>query len=410
MFSQFFQRKLTPQRFAALFLKQMQALPGIEGLRYVEADFAICYRQSGNSSEQRTFLRNAYTDALKQPGQHQAVITGYLKSLPMQAAMDEPRSFAQALPHLMPMLRDQAFLGLTHLQMQLMDGESSAIPSRQIAGAVHIALVEDTEHSVSSVNNKALQAWGVDFEEALAAATANLRERTTDQFAQIAPGLFQSTWSDVYDATRLLLPDMLHRLPILGHPVVAVPSRNHLLVAGSKDAAALSRLVDITVEVLDEDTRPLSATLLAHVDGAWSVADEAWQNHPKMRQVRLRMQHDDYAQQLPLLEKWLEQQGSDDFVAAHALIRPKDAQDWLSFSQWTGGVHGLLPVAEYLLLLLPETKETIFVPWPRALEIAGALMQQHTFWPLRYRVDAFPDEAQLAALRQHHVKLLDTAA
>ncbi|MFX6857792.1 hypothetical protein ABTH71_20850, partial [Acinetobacter baumannii] len=59
----------------------------------------------------------------------------------------------------------------------------------------------------------------------------------------------------------MLLTDLLYRLPLRGDPVVAVPSRNHLLVCGAKDASALERMASLVSQALETETRPSSPNL-----------------------------------------------------------------------------------------------------------------------------------------------------
>ncbi len=126
---------------------------------------------------------------------------------------------------------------------------------------------------------------------------------------ELAPGLYGSQWHDTYDATRILLTDLLRKLPLSGDLVVAAPTRTHLLVAGSDNRPALAALISTAVQLLDSDPKPLSADVLQFSSNRWT---ESWLcNAPDLVNARCKLLQRDYAQQKDLLDQLNQASGTD---------------------------------------------------------------------------------------------------
>ncbi|MBB3229179.1 hypothetical protein FHW69_003833 [Luteibacter sp. Sphag1AF] len=72
-------------------------------------------------------------------------------------------------------------------------------------------------------------------------------------------------------------------------------------------------------------------------------------------------------------------------------------------AQFTRGVTTLLPKADYVWFYSPESRETVSIPWQDAETVLPMLLTESSYYPELFLVSDFPNEDQLAALRQSAV-------
>ena len=114
-----------------------------------------------------------------------------------------------------------------------------------------------------------------------------------------------SNTGDSYDATRLILTNLIEQLEVEGTPVAMVPNRNTLLVTGSESEVGVKMMVELASRELMENARPLIATALIFRDGQW----EDWQvpeDHPSWEDYRrcvLGFQQFEYDNQKKMLDQ-----------------------------------------------------------------------------------------------------------
>ncbi|NHZ94439.1 hypothetical protein [Massilia sp. CCM 8734] len=89
-----------------------------------------------------------------------------------------------------------------------------------------------------------LMEWGVSVEDGLAAASDNLRGRSVTNFDEVVPGVFLSAWNDSYDSSRLLFPDIVHRLNLGAEPVMMMPTRSRLIATSAHKLAGMLAMVE----------------------------------------------------------------------------------------------------------------------------------------------------------------------
>jgi hypothetical protein len=271
-----------------------------------------------------------------------------------------------------------------------------------------LALVLDWESSTSTVSRKSLSDWGVDADDAFVRALGNLRDRTSDAGMERHGGMWISTWNDVYDASRALLTDMIHRLPVHGEPVAVIPARNNLFVTGSLDDEGIARMAALAADVLETDTRPLSGQLLILRDGTWAPfngnvpADTA----RRLSLARYRRLIGIYDDQKALLEKIHEKDRVDVFVASYEAAQDTDTGKITGSAQWTRGVSTLLPHCDELWLFCDLRNEVLNIAWDDAVRyIPGLAGPVDDLQPPRFLLNDFPDDATYDALKRVAVRV-----
>jgi uncharacterized protein YtpQ (UPF0354 family) len=344
------------------------------------------------------YLHNAYADYCKaKKADRRAVVLKYVQ---VTRAVEIPDDYALAKKSLLPVIRNKADASVLDLMLKAEHAEvrpnEVAIP---LAGNVVIAIGYDTEHTMMRVMEYQLVKWGISEEDVLAASIENLRDRSADQFERLGPGCWISTWGDYYDPSRLLLQDMIRRLPVKGEPVVLAPSPHRLLVTGANDEPGLALLAKLGTEMLESETKKLSGTALQLKGDTWQAFDIDGVVCPELADLQRRFLDYDYAQQKDLLDTLHEKTGDDIFVGTYLLYRKKDSLRLASNSVWTKGALTYLPVADRLTFVIPEPNEVIVVPWQAAVAIVAHQMTPLDLYPERFKVTEFPNAEQLVKLR-----------
>jgi hypothetical protein len=253
-----------------------------------------------------------------------------------------------------------------------------------------------------------LEKWGVTFYEAAESARENLQQMGEVSFASLqnegGEGVYISANGDNYDASRLVMLDLVRKMPVRGDIIAMVPNRDTLVVTGSDDPAGLEIMAKIAEDSFQKP-RPISTVALHLVGDEW----ESWlpeADSPlfdKFHELRLRTIGMEYNDQKELLDQIHSQSGENVFVASFSAIKRKENGRITSYSVWSEGVDTLLPETDDILLLRPdaETKDVKLMAassFERVQEITGDLMQPTGTYPERYRVLEFPTEEQLAAI------------
>jgi hypothetical protein len=221
-------------------------------------------------------------------------------------------------------------------------------------------------------------------------------------------GIWISTWNDVYDASRMLLTDMIHRLPVHGEPVAVIPCRDKLFVTGSLDDEGVALIATLAAGILEEETRPLSGQLLVLRSGAWipfqgKVPTETARRLNVARYKRLIGTYDD---QKTLLEKVHEKEGADVFVATYHAVEQTDTGRITGSAQWTRDVLTLLPRCDELWLFCDQRKEVLEIGWDDAVAYIPELATPvDDLDPPRFRLTDFPDDATYDALKRRAVRI-----
>jgi hypothetical protein len=311
------------------------------------------------------------------------------------AAADRASAESIGTDALLPELRSWWSFAGEALTDRVFGTETPCAPAVSHVGSdLGVALV--AAHA-GAVTGAQLLAGGLEPEAALSIALDNLRPRSAPAFDLLRPGLFASQWRDGHDASRLLFPDLVTALPVKGDPVVLVPTRNTLLVAGADDMNALLALADAAAETLSTTDQPLSARPLRLRDGKWTDfeldAEALAPFYDLMRGQWTR----EYAEQKQLLDQLHAQSGDDIVVAAYAPMQNRHTGKPFCMTFWVDGFVNLLPRADSVVL--KSAAEVMVVPWRAATAVIGHRLAPTDDYPIRYRAESFPNAAELEQLR-----------
>jgi len=302
----------------------------------------------------------------------------------------EPISLQGALPWVAPKVRPR----FMYEALSLRPGNPGPV-FQPLAGIFAVSLVLDLPEGELDVGGADLARWNVDFDRLMQKARSNLLARGGEEgFQRMGPGRYRSKWEDNLDGSRLLLPGILRRLALEGDPVVLLPNRDTLLVAGSEDPASLQWALEGALEFLNEDPSSLNACPLRLRNYQWEPfrAREEHPVCPLLIRVERRRLMEEYARQKTLLDRRHGEAGKAITVAPlHLEQIPGGAA--ASFTAWSPGMgEAWLPVADRLRLAwdLGGERGRAWVPWEKVQDGLSHLLEPVGLFPERYRFKAHP--------------------
>jgi hypothetical protein len=255
----------------------------------------------------------------------------------------------------------------------------------------------DLPESLVYLNDEHFSNWGVSFDESLDVALDNLRTIGRDGLVEATPGFWVSPWHDGFDASRILLPDVIERCNVNGHHVAFCANRDTLIVTGSEDTRNLAWMASRVEGALAGPAFLSGIPTLVTSDRSTPFALP--QEHPfshRFQSLAHLTMVGDYERQGKLLGTSYADKGDEVFVARVLVTRNPD---WATTSTWTAGVDTLLPktqVIGFTTLSKDLTSGTVLAgEWDRVREVVGDLMEPLGFYPERYRVRSFPTSEQL---------------
>jgi hypothetical protein len=319
-----------------------------------------------------------------------------------------PADFEDVHPDLLPVVRSRFYLESVTLQSQVRGGDDFPVPQQLVGDHLSLSLVYDLPSAMRSIIQDDLDKWGVTFYEAVEAARRNLEQMGNISFASLqndaGEGVYFSATGDNYDASRLVMLDLVRKFQVRGDYIAMVPNRDTLVVTGSEDEAGLGVMIKVAEDSFDKP-RPISTVALRLEGDGW----ESWLPPPgsplyaKFHELRVRTLGMEYNDQKELLDKLHETTNEELFVATYTAVQHKESGRISSYSVWADGVPTLLPETDDVLLLRgdPQADDIQVVasgPFGRVREVAGDLMRPLGIYPERYQLREFPTAQQLAAI------------
>jgi hypothetical protein len=399
LLDRFFSKSVSREDFAKLVIKALEGR-GASDIQFDPEDFSVRVGSLDNT----LYLSNAFTDYTSAEKQERdAVILRYVTSF--TAPRKSPKTYAEALPNLMPVVRDPAYYALSSLMFRAKGGDSAKLKTSPIPIAEGLvgSLAIDSAEAISYASDSTLKDWNVTLADAFPKALENLRDHSPfEALKQLAPGLFLGEWGDSYESARILLPDLLHRLILNGDPLVFIPNRNELWVTGQYDTANISAILKFAEESHFSRGHSLSPNFYVRANDAWKLhIPEDPAQRRQWEEIKYKREATDYEQQKGYLDSMFELEKRDIFVAPYRVYLQDDGQ-LFSRSIWSNGVDTLLPKTDRVVLGIDVQKKMMReASWDSLAAVVGNLMELETdsaFYPVRYRVQKFPDEAQLAQL------------
>lgn len=393
----FFRKPPDRANFARLMERALRDAGETRPIRFDAQEFRLSV---GGERGLQCYLGNIYDEYVKsRVRDRESTVKRFAQAYRQAGSLpDTLGRWEDARPRLLPRLRERMYLENRRLTFETQGKVIAELPFRPIGDHLGATLVYDLPDSMLEITHDGLQKWEVSFDDALEAARDNLWEISKDRLLPIRPGLWRSPWADNYDASRLLLHDLVWQFPVKGSHVAVVPNRDTLLVTGSDDAEGLLEILARALKAF-ESPRPMGARLLFLAGSRWTPL-ELPPEHPAYaawKRAELLSYAADCAEQKTLLDGLHQKKDVDLFVATFNATERADTGELSSYAVWSEGVPTLLPRADRIAFVRRD-KVLGMAPWERVLEGCAGLMTPQGSYPERWRVDAFPGDASVQAL------------
>jgi len=240
------------------------ALPGFK----VEiTDKLQIHIKNDAGQESTAFLDNAYNQYLGDPDARQKIIdtmvAAYVESMAADTAPLNPQN-------IIPIIKDRSWLA----EIRKNIAERAEKPTElqvfeDFNDELVIVYAEDTPTSMRYFGPADLEKAGLKREQLRALAVENLL-RILPEIERHDGDLFSMlTAGGNYEASLLLIDKLWSggNFKVEGDIVVAVPSRDLLLVTGSRNAAGVARLREIAQQIISEGSYTLTDALFVYRDG-----------------------------------------------------------------------------------------------------------------------------------------------
>jgi hypothetical protein len=383
-------------KFAKLVMDGIRKAGETGKVLYDPVEFVV---HAEDSKGVRLFLGNAYQEYCAVPKANRPkILNAYVRGWFLASRRELPDEFEALAPDLLPSVRSRSYYELERLRSQCTGSGVKNVPYQAIGDELAVGLVYDFSDSMQYINQEDLDKWGVTFYVALESARQNLQER---EHSFIGPaegeGVYVSAAQDDYDASRLVLLDLIQKLPVKGDPIAMVPNRGTLIVSGADDLDSLPAVLAMAKDSLKEPRSTTGAVL--RLDGDDWVPWLPPQDHPlheEFRMLRFQTTAQDYGEQKRLLDLLHERTGEDVFVASYTAMQNKETGRTTTYCVWSP-VPSLLPRTD-LIAFVQENEKPVLASWEEVARVAGHLMEPLDMYPERYRVGVFPGPEQLAAM------------
>ena len=253
-----------PAAFAQDYIAQLRRIkPEAKAKVVGELELEILF--PGCSEPLRAFLDNAFRDYSQSPKDKNAILARYV------GALAESRASA-ATPidpaRILPVIRDREFVEQAG-QLPRNGGKPIEVASEQLNDDLYVMYVADSEHSVRYLSEADLAEAKVDRANLRNQSMENLRRLYPEMQMMGAEGLYMIRLDGTYESS-LLLSEKLWESPELkvkGEFLVAVPSRDVLVISGTLEREALETMRKIVAEVSATASYRISPRLFIRRDG-----------------------------------------------------------------------------------------------------------------------------------------------
>lgn len=228
---------LEPESFAKLAETRLSQAAGITMHRRAGL---TCILRTGQS-DLHFDLSNFYASYQARPDQLEAVLQTLVRSAQGYGQARHLTSFAQLRERVLPILKPLALLATVH------ERQLPMLVYRPFLADLMICYVVDEPSSLAYLNEQHLERWEIAEHDLYVQALANLRVRTIERGSYTVTGsganrLVILNTQDGFDATRLLLPDLIERwgAELPGRLVIGIPDRDFMIIFSDTDRSVLA--------------------------------------------------------------------------------------------------------------------------------------------------------------------------
>ena len=263
---------MTAEQFGAYMEKRLTLYDEVELLDREGMEL----RLRVNGADVVADLGNFYVAYNRDPAQLDVVVQNFARTLlgiqPDRATSDYVELSGRVYPILKPI----------EMLAEVRERKLPMLAYREFLADLMIAYVIDEERSFAYINEDHLERWGISVQDLHEQAIENLRRRTDDRVTYTTVGageqqLFIFNSGDGYDATRLLLADVLAdwAKEVPGRLVIGIPNRDFLIAFSDANSEVLRGVAAQVQSDAAQREYGLTEQLFTLVNGV--VREYAWE-------------------------------------------------------------------------------------------------------------------------------------
>ncbi len=260
---------LTAARFADAYVAKLRlADPSLSIERIGELELRVGGEQEDGCS---VFLDNAYKEYGLAPEDLDEVLDRYIQST--LETIRAPDSGVIDITRIVPVIKDVAYP--VEVRKSLIEAGRNTDKLdffyETLNGHLLVFYALDTERNIRYLGREDIDSLGLQPGELRTRAVKNLGGLLPEIEKHGNAGAFMVTAGGAYEASLLLFDSIwsTDTFNVDGEIVVAIPSRDLLLVTGSRDSDGLKRLRKAAVETVQEGSYPLTPELFVRRDDKW---------------------------------------------------------------------------------------------------------------------------------------------
>lgn len=258
----FFKKKLLSEtEFSEKFAKQLTKK--VKGLKIISIN-ELEVKSEFNEGKHQHFLNNAYSEYINDPKFIKEIIEKYVKGT---FAMFLPKELLD-VERILPVIKDRRFIeSLEGLNADFEENHVYEFYNEELV----VFYVEDRENSIHYIAKDDLKEINFSIE--------NLREKALENLSNNfemkrhgESGYFMLTAGGNYESSLILLNIWNHEnFMVDGNIVIGIPSRDVLLITGSKDSLNLHRIYDSVQDINETGDHIVSNKIFEFINGTFEV-------------------------------------------------------------------------------------------------------------------------------------------
>lgn len=229
------------------------------------SDLQLQVRDAAGKAKMTLFLDNAYREYLQSPEGLREVVARHVASLE-EASELRPVERAQ----IVPVIKDNAWIAESIAAVKERGGDGpAAYVTEPYNAQLSILYAEDRPKQIRYLIPENLEELGLTAAELRPLAIENLRRLLPEIELHRSPTVTMITAGGSYEASLLLLDEVWKGdvVPVAGETVVAIPTRDLLLLTGTETPGGLARLREIAAKSLADSSYRLTDTLFVRRGG-----------------------------------------------------------------------------------------------------------------------------------------------
>lgn len=262
-------RVMSESEFTESFIVKLSATaPDLSVQRKGALELSV---SKGGEKKHTVFLDNAFKAYRQAPENNDAIVDDYLQSLleTMSASGNETIDTKR----IVPVVKDAEYVEAMKrtLVETGQEPEKFDLYYEPLNEDLIVLYAVDSEHNIKYLSGKEVESLAMDRPALRKLAVTNLNGLLPELEKHGESGTYMITAGATYEASLLLMDRVWEKgqFEVRGDIVVAVPSRDLLLVTGSQDSEALARLTEVVQEVVRDASYPITEQLFVRTNGQW---------------------------------------------------------------------------------------------------------------------------------------------